>query len=64
MWVVAYFWIANDSGDIGYSTLIIFVKNSKFSKALEKLEAGDKTKMENILTRINRVYSGGKIQKL
>jgi hypothetical protein len=38
------------------------VKNAKFCKVLERLETGDKTKMELILTRINRVHSGGKIQ--
>jgi hypothetical protein len=53
---------ANDNGDISYSTLIVFVKNAKFCKVLERLETGDKTKMELILTRINRVHSGGKIQ--
>jgi hypothetical protein len=53
-----FFSQANENGDIGYSTLIVFVKNSKFCKALERLEGGDKTKMELILTRINRVHSG------
>jgi hypothetical protein len=43
---------------------ILHKDDFKFCKALEKLEAGDKTKIEIILTRINRVYSGGNFKNI